>query len=287
MGRISVREIYSRSPVQIPLSSVRRRENSVPPLEGFMKERGAGDLSPVGDEGLLVVRRIPGGYELLAGDRDFLRWAAAGKQSGPGVVLELEEAEALFARLVLGGRRRELNPVEEARIYQRLTEEFGMSQESIGAEIGKVQSTIANKMRLLKLEEEIQEGIRNGEIGERHARALLRLDDPEIRVKLFRECVRKKWSAEEMELAVAVKAGIRSSARVRNRRRLGVYRDLRIFQNSLREIVREMLRAGLQCELAEEESSGAWVFKLAVKMGEARTGGESGEGGGSRRDAEG
>lgn len=275
MGRIAVREIYARKPVEIPLRSIRRREDSVPPSEGFMRERAPGSGPLTGDEGVLVVRKLPGGYELLAGDRDFLRWAASGKETGPGVVLELGEAEALFVRLVLGCSRRELNPLEEARIYQQLTEEFGMSQEEIGAEIGKVQSTIANKLRLLKLEEEIQEGIRSGQIGERHARALLRLEDPDLRVRLFRECVRKKWSAEEMELAVAVKAGIRSPVRMRNRRRVGVYRDLRIFQNSLRQIAREMLRAGLRCEVAEEESGGTWVFKVAVSVEARGSGGEA------------
>ncbi|MBE3520174.1 MAG: ParB/RepB/Spo0J family partition protein [Firmicutes bacterium] len=266
VGRIAVREIYARKPVDIPLRSVRRREDSVPPSEAFMRERAAGEGLFAGDEGVLVVRRASEGYELLAGDRDFLRWAAAGKETGPAVVLELEDVEALFVRLVLASNRRELNPLEEARIYQRLTAEFGMSQDEIGAAIGKVQSTIANKLRLLKLEGEIQEGIRTGRIGERHARALLRLEDSELRLKLYRECVRKNWSAEEMELAVALKAGIRSPLQAKSRRRVGVYRDLRIFQNSLRQIAREMLRAGLRCEVAEEESGGTWVFRVAVSL---------------------
>ncbi|HHY34763.1 MAG TPA: ParB/RepB/Spo0J family partition protein [Firmicutes bacterium] len=281
MGRIAVREIYAQIPVEIPLRSIRRREDSVPPSEAFMRERAGGGGSLTGDEGVLVVRKASGGYELLAGDRDFLRWAASGKETGPAVVLELEDVEALFVRLVLGSNRRELNPLEEARIYQRLTAEFGMSQEEIGAEIGKVQSTIANKLRLLRLEREIQEGIRSGQIGERHARALLRLDDPELRLRLFRECVRKSWSAEEMELAVAVKSGIRSPLQAKNRRRVGIYRDLRIFQNSLRQIAREMLRAGLRCEVAEEDSGGRWVFKVAVSVEEEASRGKT-VGGGSQ-----
>lgn len=280
MGRVGIREIYAREPADVPLRSIRRREDSVPPSEAFIRDRGPGSTGTGAEEGILVVRRVSGGYELLAGDREFLRWAASGRESGPCVVVEMDDVEALLARVVLAGARRELNPLEEARIYQRLTEEFGMSQEQVGAEIGKVQSTVANKLRLLKLEEEIQEGIRRGDIGERHARALLRLEDPTLRLNMFRECARKRWSAEEMETAVAVKAGMRSPAKGKARRRMGVYRDLRIFQNALRRIAREMLQVGVRCEVVEDERDGCWVFRVTVPLGRGVSGQDRRDGAG-------
>ena len=151
----------------------------------------------------LVVRmREGGGFELVAGER---RWRAAqraGLHQVPAVVREVAESQAFEMALVENLQREDLNPIEEAEGYQRLVAEFGYTQESLSARVGKDRSTVANALRLLKLPPAVRAMVIEGRLNMGHARALLGLEsDPAIE-RLARQAASRGLSVRQVEALV-------------------------------------------------------------------------------------
>ena len=148
----------------------------------------------------LVVRPRPGGgYFLIAGER---RWRAAqraGLHEIPVVVQDVEEGAALERALVENLQRADLGPLEEAAAFQRLVDEFGLTQEEIGGRIGKDRSTVANTMRLLRLPAEVRQLVEDEALTMGHARALLGLETPEAIEIAARKVVAKQLSVRATE----------------------------------------------------------------------------------------
>lgn len=158
--------------------------------------RSSGVIQPV------VVRKVGGGYQLIAGER---RWRAA-REAGlarvPAVVREATDAESLEIALVENLLREDLNPIEQAEAYQRLMAEFGWTQETLGARVGKDRSSIANTLRLQKLPEIVQDDLRQGRLTMGHALALLGLTTPAEQLKLREEILAHSWSVRTTEATV-------------------------------------------------------------------------------------
>ena len=143
-----------------------------------------------------------GYYEIIAGER---RWRAAlkaGLKEIPVIVRDYTEKEILELSLVENIQRENLNPIEEAIAYKRLMDEFGLGQEEVAQRVSKSRSAVANSLRLLKLEENVQKMVIDGEISMGHARALLPLEDPEKQLLTAKEIVDKKLSVRETEKKV-------------------------------------------------------------------------------------
>jgi ParB family chromosome partitioning protein len=151
----------------------------------------------------LVVRPRPeGGYYLIAGER---RWRAAqraGLHEVPVVVQDVEHGVALERALVENVQRADLGPLEEAGAYQRLVEEFGLTQEAIAERIGKDRSTIANALRLLKLPPPVRQLVEDERLSMGHARALLALEEPAAMERLARQVVDRQLSVRATESLV-------------------------------------------------------------------------------------
>jgi ParB family transcriptional regulator, chromosome partitioning protein len=151
----------------------------------------------------LVVRvRGEGGYELVAGER---RWRAAqraGLHEVPVVVREIALARAFEMALVENLQREDLNPIEEAEAYQRLVGEFGYTQESLAARVGKDRSTVANALRLLRLPEGVRGLVISARLGMGHARALLGLESDEAIERVARQTVSRGLSVRQVESLV-------------------------------------------------------------------------------------
>lgn len=147
----------------------------------------------------LVVRRLGGRYQLIAGER---RWRAAQRASlsrVPVVIREVPEAQAVEMTLVENLQREDLNPVEQARAFERLIEDFALTQEQVAERTGKDRATIANSIRLLKLEESIQDLIEESRITAGHARALLAIADSNERLALARKIARTGMTVRQVE----------------------------------------------------------------------------------------
>ncbi len=159
----------------------------------------------------IVVRRIEeddadgvrsSRYEIVAGER---RWRAsqrAGLLKVPVAVRDVPDDKLLEVALIENIQREDLNPIEEAQAYRKLTDEFELSQESIAAQVGKDRATIANYMRLLRLPAEVRTAISQGELSMGHAKALLSLTDEAAQRRLGRDVIARRLSVRETEALV-------------------------------------------------------------------------------------
>lgn len=189
--------------------------------------RTYGMISPI------VVKKRGALYEIVAGER---RWRAAriaGLKEIPVVIKEVDEKTSRELSIIENIQRDDLNAVEEARAYQSLIEEYGLTQEEVAARVAKNRSTITNSLRLLKLEPEILTLLQNGKITQGHARALLAVEDPELRKKIAEKCTKENLSVREIETLVKLdklskaKKEKKSSPEAQELRRLKViYKDL-------------------------------------------------------------
>ena len=150
----------------------------------------------------ILVQKKGTSYEIIAGER---RWRAAklaGLKEVPVVLREYDKQKAMEIALIENVQREDLNPIEEAKAYQQLIKEFNLTQEEIAARVSKNRATITNSMRLLKLDEEIQDLLIQGVITSGHARALLSLEDKALQKKAAKEITDKGLSVRETEKLV-------------------------------------------------------------------------------------
>jgi len=163
-------------------------------LAASIKENGI--IQPV------VVRRVEDHYELIAGER---RWRAAqraGLYKIPAVIRDVPEERLLEIALIENIQREELNPIEEARAYQRLTTDLLLTQEEVARRVGKERSSVANYLRLLKLPKEIQTWVEEEKLSMGHARALLGVNFAEDQIKLATSIIDRDLSVRETERSV-------------------------------------------------------------------------------------
>jgi ParB family transcriptional regulator, chromosome partitioning protein len=147
----------------------------------------------------LVVRRVNNRYELIAGER---RWRAAQRaalQKVPIVIRDVPDDVAVEMTLVENLQREDLNPIEQAAAFQRLTDEFNLTQEQVAERTGKDRATIANSVRLLKLEEPIQRLLEEGSLSAGHGRALLAVTDPPLRLELAKRAANGGMTVRQVE----------------------------------------------------------------------------------------
>ena len=169
--------------------------------EGKLRELSE-SLSKQGFMQPLLVRRIAGRYQLIAGER---RWRAArlaGLKKVPVVVRQVEESQLLELALIENIQREELNPIEEAGAYQKLISELGLSQEQVASRVSKDRSTVANMLRLLRLPAPIRKAIAQQQISPGHARPLLALGGADAQMGVAREVVEKGLSVRDVERRV-------------------------------------------------------------------------------------
>ena len=187
----------------LPLDAI--HANPRQPRRRFEPEATAGLASSLREQGLLqpiVVRpRTEGGYELIAGER---RWRAAreaGLDTLPALVREADDRESLLLALVENVAREQLSPVEEARAYASLVDEFELSLGEVADQVGRSKPAVSNRLRLLELPEEVLWLLARGELTEGHARAVLSLPDHEVRKQLAKRIVREGMSVRGAEKA--------------------------------------------------------------------------------------
>jgi ParB family transcriptional regulator, chromosome partitioning protein len=159
----------------------------------------------------IVARPANGGYQIVAGERRLRAAQAAGLTTIPAVVREISDREALEVALVENLRREDLNPMERARAYLRLTSEFGLTQDEMADAIGGSRPSIANTMRLLDLPEEVQKAIDQGRLTEGHGRALLAVPDRGRLLEIWQHVEKRGLSVRETE--VMVKAATKNVSR--------------------------------------------------------------------------
>lgn len=160
-------------------------------LTASIKEHGI--LQP------LIVSRVRDSYELIAGERRLQAAKKAGLMTVPVVIRTADDREKLELAILENIQRHDLNPIEEAKAYLRLTDEFGLGQEEVAKKMGRSRSSVANTLRLLSLPVEIQRAVADGRLSEGHAKALLAIDNPEKQRALFDLIIKEELTVRETE----------------------------------------------------------------------------------------
>jgi ParB family chromosome partitioning protein len=210
----------------------------------------------------IVVRRAGSRFQLVAGERRLRAALKIGMREVPAIVRDMNDAEAASVALIENLQRESLTAIEEAAAYQQLIELHHLTQESLAQRLGKGQSTIANKMRLLNLERDVQDAIRNRMITERHARALLSLPAV-LQRQVVAEIIEKKMTVKDTEARVTTL--MRASERPRRIRRALYARDMRLAINTIRESISLVGRAGLDVDTSEQDEGDCYIFTIRVR----------------------
>lgn len=166
-------------------------ERALKELAVSIKEHGV--IQPI------IVRRVNGKYEIIAGERRYKASALAGLTKIPAIVRDLDDKESSKVALLENLQRKNLNVIEEARTCQKILELDQLTQEELAKTLGKSQSAIANKLRLLSLPDDIQDALLKEQISERHARALLNVENPKTQKELLKKIINNKMSVRALE----------------------------------------------------------------------------------------
>ena len=238
-------EFLSTRVQYIPLGRI--RPNPQQPRQGFDEVglaelaasiRSCGILQP------LTVRRAGDGYELVAGERRLRAARIAGLREVPCLVAQVGEEDSALLALMENLQRRDLDCWEEAQAIARLISRYGLSQEEAARRLGRAQPTVANKLRLLRLPEDVRALLRENGLTERHARALLRLQDPEVQRRAAGDMVRRQMNVAQAEAHVEKLLQEDRTTPPRGRSTY-IIKDVRLFLNSVDRGLHLMRQAGV------------------------------------------
>jgi ParB family chromosome partitioning protein len=210
----------------------------------------------------IVVREIDGKFEIIAGERRFRAVQTLGWDDIPAIVKEFNDTETASVALIENLQREELSSIEEAVAYAKLLELHNLTQEALAQRLGKGQSTIANKLRLLKLPQDVQDALLQKVITERHARALIPLKDPELQTKLLTEIIERQLNVKQTEDRV-VKLLEKNDVKPKPKRK-AFSRDTRIAMNTIRQSLTMVADSGVKLNTEEEEFEEYIQFTIKI-----------------------
>ena len=147
----------------------------------------------------LVLRKIGDKYEIIAGERRYKASYIAGLSEVPAVIINLNDNESAEVAIVENIQRKDLSPIEEAKSYKKLLDRGYLTQDQLAGRMGKTQATISNKLRLLNLDDEVQQALLNNKISERHARSLLRLEDKDMQKEVLHRILEDRLNVRDTE----------------------------------------------------------------------------------------
>lgn len=215
-------------------------------LEGLAQSiRLNGIIQPIS------VRRIDNGlYEVIAGERRLRAARMAGLEKIPCIIINASDEKAALYALIENLQRRDLGFFEEAAAIETLMREHGLSQEETAKRLGKAQSTLSNKLRLLRLPEDVRKAITDAGLTERHARALLKIEDGEKLRAAVQVIIKKNLNVAQSERLI----GEIISGEKRRPAVVKLFKDVRIFVNTLNHAVDTMREAGIQADSQKKET---------------------------------
>jgi ParB family chromosome partitioning protein len=193
-------------------------------------------------------------YELVSGERRLRASAMAGKKEIPAIVVDVGEDDSAILALIENLQREDLGYMEEAEGYRNLIKEHGLTQEELAQKIGKSQSTIANKIRLLRLSPMVKKILADNGLTERHARALLKIEDEQIQLKVLQKVCERGLNVRKTEELVqrALDKYCNNNKADDNKNRITKsIKDIRIFVNTIRQAIDTMKKSGVNARAAQ------------------------------------
>jgi ParB family chromosome partitioning protein len=198
----------------------------------------------------IVVRVRNGKFEIIAGERRFRAVTKLGMDYIPGIVREINDSQAASVALIENLQRENLTALEEAIAYQKLIDLHQLTQESLAQRLGKSQSTIANKIRLLHLGELVRNALLERKITERHGRALLSLPNEEMQNKLLGEILEKELNVKQTETRISF---LLEATKPQKTKRFSFTKDVRLALNTIRQSVDMVTGSGIQIKSSEKD----------------------------------
>ncbi|MGI5856293.1 MAG: ParB/RepB/Spo0J family partition protein [Candidatus Merdivicinus sp.] len=241
--------------------------NPAQPRQEFRAEELAGLAASIRENGVLqpiTVRKNPGKeYELVSGERRLRAAKEAGLKQIPAVIIETTARQSAIYAILENIQRQDLSVFEEARALRSLITEWGVTQEEAAQKLGKAQSTIANKLRLLTLTETEQQLILENGLSERHARALLKIREPEKRLEILKYAIRNRMNVSQLEAYIehTLKKPVQEP-----KRRVFVVKDVRIFLNTINKAIDTMKNAGIAAEAVRREENGCIEYLVKIPI---------------------
>lgn len=217
----------------------------------------------------LTVRRSPsGGYELVAGERRLRAARVAGLNDVPCLVIAADNEDSSAIALVENLQRRDLDFFEEAYGFKRLIDQYGLTQEEAARKVGKTQSAVANKLRLLRLSQQNIELIRSAGLTERHARCLLRLDNEQDRISatnyIIEHDLNVSRSEQYIDQLLQEKKEEQTPAAQQERKVVRLIKDVRFFLNTLNRAVGVMVDSGIGATVEQQESGDGLTLTINI-----------------------
>lgn len=214
----------------------------------------------------LTVRRAPGGgYELVAGERRLRAARVAGLNDVPCLVIAADNEDSSAIALVENLQRRDLDFFEEAEGFKRLIDQYGLTQEEAARKVGKTQSAVANKLRLLRLSTPNMELIRSANLTERHARCLLRLDDENDRINATKYIIEHDLNVSRSEQYIDSLLKEKDEPPVTGERKVvRLIKDVRFFLNTLNRAVGVMVDAGIGATVDQSEDDDSLTLTINI-----------------------
>ncbi|MGE5612777.1 MAG: nucleoid occlusion protein [Bacillota bacterium] len=201
------------------------------------------------------VRKISNNnYELVAGERRLRAAVMAGLKEIPAIIVNVNDNDSAVMALIENLQREDLNYMEEAEGYNNLINEHGFTQEELARKIGKSQSTIANKIRLLRLSPLVKKILADNNLTERHARALLKLNDEQLQLKVLKHVCERGLNVkktEELVEKVIEKYLNRDKEKPAEKKFTKTIKDIRIFVNTIRQAIDLMKKSGVNAKAAQ------------------------------------
>ena len=187
-------------------------------------------------------------YEIVAGERRYKAAKLAGLKEIPSIVVEIEEKDSANIALIENIQREDLNFIEEAKAYAQIMKEFEITQEELAKKIGKNQSNIANKIRILKLPDNIKEKLLTNDLTERHGRALLKIKEKIIQEEIINKVIEKNLTVNDTEKLIKSVNEKIDKEETPSKQNIRNFINYKIYINTIKNAYKEILKAGIKAK---------------------------------------
>ena len=230
-------------------------EDSISELKDSIKQYGL--IQPI-----TVRRGTYSKYELIAGERRLRACKLAGLKTIPAIIIDVGNYESAALALIENLQRENLNFFDEAEGYSNLISDFNITQDELASRIGKTQATIANKIRILKLSPVVKKIIKNNNLTERHARALLRLPDEEKQLKVLKRIIERHMNVTQTDEYIDFLLAPAKNKDGKNTIR--IFKDIRIFANTIKKAIDIMNESGVNAYSEKDENEEYIEYRVRI-----------------------
>lgn len=247
---------------QIDINKIVANENQ--PRKVFDDEKIEELATSIKENGLIqpiIVRKYNRGYQIIAGERRFRACKLAGLKTVPCVIKDIDDKQVDTYAIIENIQREDLSPIEEAKAYKTLIDTYKMNQTELANKVGKKQSTIANKLRLLKLSDDVKYALKAKQITERHARAMLSLDK-EAQQQILKEVLKKSLNVKQTESLI--------NKPVKNKPKpkkgpTKISKNMKIAMNTLNQAIELIQKTGIEVMSETQEADEEYIVTLKIK----------------------